>query len=538
MNTFSYISSIFSTRPQTASFTSTRPNSSPRTNDNDNDNDTAGPTHTSPEPVPSTSTLLATTTTNQDTDTESNSSTAPQPQGETIYLSARRSSRPGERPRISFSLTTPPHLVGLTANTVLGSENAWLRPQDVPLPGGGEGEGEGEDDEDEKDDGCENDDEKEEGDWSSDEARERREERSKRALALAESEREDLEGERKLQLREKEREAIELASRMWPVRFGVSIYILLRHLFSYVGFGLGSTSSLRRLMGSTSGRPLASPSASASSSHAIPTIDPTLPEDQDELLAQLDPSFRPTSKILHQPTTTFFLRRTTPPPLAPDTATSSPSTTRSSSPLRVTPTSKTSQNRIPNPQPPRLTPKTLVLDLDETLIHSTSRPYNNGARHGLKVRVVEVVLEGRSTVYTVYKRPWVDFFLRKVSTWYTVIIFTASLPEYADPVIDWLDGGDGGGGMVGGRLFRSDCLHSNGAYVKDLSVVDADLSRVCLVDNSPVSYAINQANGIPIEGWINDPNDECLLDLLPMLDSLRFTSDVRRVLGLRGAAKT
>jgi hypothetical protein len=29
------------------------------------------------------------------------------------------------------------------------------------------------------------------------------------------------------------------------------------------------------------------------------------------------------------------------------------------------------------------------------------------------------------------------------------------LPEYADPVIDWLDGGDGGGGMVGGRLFRS-----------------------------------------------------------------------------------
>ncbi|SCZ87285.1 BZ3500_MvSof-1268-A1-R1_Chr2-2g04751 [Microbotryum saponariae] len=195
---------------------------------------------------------------------------------------------------------------------------------------------------------------------------------------------------------------------------------------------------------------------------------------------------------------------------------------------------------IPKPptQPPRLTPKVLVLDLDETLIHSTSRPYASSRKSaGLKVRLVEVVLEGRSTVYTVYKRPWVDYFLRKVSTWYTVIIFTASLPEYADPVIDWLDGGDGGGGMVGGRLFRSDCLHSNGTYVKDLSVVDADLSKVCLVDNSPVSYAINQANGIPIEGWINDPNDECLLDLLPMLDSLRFTNDVRRVLGLRGFGK-
>lgn len=127
-----------------------------------------------------------------------------------------------------------------------------------------------------------------------------------------------------------------------------------------------------------------------------------------------------------------------------------------------------------------------MLDLDETLIHSTSRSIGlggsggkRGAPKGLKTRVVEVVLDGRSTVYTVYKRPWVDFFLRKVgpgdpshsspcqqeyspvpfhekvSSWYTVVIFTASLPEYADPVIDWLDGGDGRGGMVGARLFRS-----------------------------------------------------------------------------------
>lgn len=73
-------------------------------------------------------------------------------------------------------------------------------------------------------------------------------------------------------------------------------------------------------------------------------------------------------------------------------------------------------------------PKTLVLDLDETLIHSTSRPIfssgsggsgllglggfgkrNKGAGH-----VVEVVLGGRSTLYHVYKRPFVDYFLRKV----------------------------------------------------------------------------------------------------------------------------
>ena len=46
-------------------------------------------------------------------------------------------------------------------------------------------------------------------------------------------------------------------------------------------------------------------------------------------------------------------------------------------------------------------------------------------------------------------------------------------------------------------------------------------------------YLYVTVNGIPIEGWTHDPSDEALLDLLPVLDSLRFTSDVRRVLGIR-----
>ncbi|KAJ3853167.1 NLI interacting factor-like phosphatase-domain-containing protein [Lentinula lateritia] len=186
--------------------------------------------------------------------------------------------------------------------------------------------------------------------------------------------------------------------------------------------------------------------------------------------------------------------------------------------------------------------KTLVLDLDETLIHSTTRPISTasssglfgfGARKGGPGHVVEVMLGGRSTLYHVYKRPFVDFFLRTVSGWYTLVIFTASLQEYADPVIDWLDAGRG---ILDHRLFRDSCTQlPNGSYTKDLAVVEPDLARVCLIDNSPISYRVNEANGIPIEGWTHDPSDEALLDLLPVLDSLRFTSDVRRVLGLRNA---
>jgi len=153
-------------------------------------------------------------------------------------------------------------------------------------------------------------------------------------------------------------------------------------------------------------------------------------------------------------------------------------------------------------------------------------------RRGKGGHMVEVVLGGRSTLYHVYKRPFVDYFLRKVADWYTLVIFTASMQEYADPVIDWLDGGRG---ILARRFFRESCTQlPSGSYSKDLSIVEADLARICLVDNSPISYSINQANGIPIEGWTHDQNDQALLDLLPFLDSLRFTSDVRHVLGIRG----
>ncbi|KAI0751566.1 NLI interacting factor-like phosphatase-domain-containing protein [Daedaleopsis nitida] len=233
-----------------------------------------------------------------------------------------------------------------------------------------------------------------------------------------------------------------------------------------------------------------------------------------------------------------------PPPIYNPEPPSAESKPASHVPFTLSPPATRSRSATPTPpakQAPFLLPKTLVLDLDETLIHSTSRPiplaggsglFGFGGRNKGAGYTVEVVLGGRSTLYHVYKRPFVDYFLRKVSQWYTLVIFTASMQEYADPVIDWLDAGRG---ILGRRLFRESCTQlPNGSYSKDLSIIEQDLARVCLIDNSPVCYSINEANGIPIEGWTHDPHDEALLDLLPVLDSLRFTSDVRRVLGIRG----
>jgi len=41
-------------------------------------------------------------------------------------------------------------------------------------------------------------------------------------------------------------------------------------------------------------------------------------------------------------------------------------------------------------------------------------------------------------------------------------------------------------------------------------------------------------NAIPIEGWINDPTDNDLLHLVPLLEGLQYVTDVRAFLALRG----
>ncbi|KAJ7129740.1 NLI interacting factor-like phosphatase-domain-containing protein [Mycena epipterygia] len=311
--------------------------------------------------------------------------------------------------------------------------------------------------------------------------------------------------------------------------------------------------TLRAAWTSLTRRNILGRSREAAAEDGSPTIEKESSDDETSDEQSTSPSAPPSPSSSNHPLYMSTVRSPSDAPIPYDSPPESTSPSRSILPATSPPpqgvdilTPSRSSTPIANTRKtPFHLPKTLVLDLDETLIHSTSRPLlsGNGSTGFLGLgafnrnkgsgHMVEVVLGGHSTLYHVYKRPFVDFFLRTVSGWYTLVIFTASMQEYADPVIDWLDAGRG---ILAHRLFRDSCTQlPNGSYTKDLSVIDPDLSRVCLIDNSPISYRVNEANGIPIEGWTHDPSDEALLDLLPVLDSLRFTSDVRRVLGLRSA---
>jgi len=164
--------------------------------------------------------------------------------------------------------------------------------------------------------------------------------------------------------------------------------------------------------------------------------------------------------------------------------------------------------------------KCLVIDLDETLVHSSFKPINNADF------IVPVEIDG--TIHQVYvlKRPYVDEFLMKVGQLYECVLFTASLAKYADPVTDLLDKWD----VFRSRLFRESCVFHRGNYVKDLGRLGRELGKIIIVDNSPASYIFHPENAVPVVSWFDDMENKELLELIPFFEELSESDNIYTIL--------
>ena len=161
--------------------------------------------------------------------------------------------------------------------------------------------------------------------------------------------------------------------------------------------------------------------------------------------------------------------------------------------------------------------KTLILDLDETLVHSSFTPFEKNDI------ILEVDFEG--IMYNIYVlvRPFAKEFIINVSKYFEVVIFTASIPKYASPLLDILDKQKN----IKHRLYREQCTFINGLYIKDLKRLNRPLKDLIIVDNSPLAYAFNEENGLPIKTWYDDYSDNELKKILPLIIFLSNVNDVR-----------
>ena len=152
---------------------------------------------------------------------------------------------------------------------------------------------------------------------------------------------------------------------------------------------------------------------------------------------------------------------------------------------------------LPKPDAPYFQPKKsddkrdycLVLDLDETLVH---------------------FFEDENEAY-VKVRMGTENFIRQLSKFCEIAIFTASTQNYADIVIDGLDCKD----LIDYRLYREHTTLINGVNIKDLSKLGRDMNKIIIIDNIEENYQLQPNNGLNISDFEGDESDnelEYLLD--------------------------
>ena len=154
---------------------------------------------------------------------------------------------------------------------------------------------------------------------------------------------------------------------------------------------------------------------------------------------------------------------------------------------------KYTDNLIIVPYLPKMQDKykyTLVLDLDETLISFRTNEFKKSE---LKLR------------------PGLFNFLRRVKSKYELIVFTAGMKEYAEPILDTIEKKEK---FFLKRLYRQHTVYKDNIYIKDLTKLGRDLSKVIIVDNMPQNFCLQKENGILISNYFGQDNGDNTLNLL------------------------
>ncbi|KAJ1453681.1 HAD-like domain-containing protein [Pelagophyceae sp. CCMP2097] len=142
-------------------------------------------------------------------------------------------------------------------------------------------------------------------------------------------------------------------------------------------------------------------------------------------------------------------------------------------------------------------PHTLVVDFDETLVCATW-DRRHGWRHA--------------------KRPGADLFLREMSKYYEIVIFTSQVAQVGDVLIHSLDKEN----CAMHRLYRDATKFVGGHHCKDLSRLNRDPRKIVVIDDNPLEMSLQPGNAVFVTPYkdASDRTDTELEDLIPFLAAL------------------
>ena len=129
----------------------------------------------------------------------------------------------------------------------------------------------------------------------------------------------------------------------------------------------------------------------------------------------------------------------------------------------------------------------------------------------------------------IFIRPKVKEFLEEISKYFLIGVFTAAIPEYADAAINYLDPEEK---YIKFKLYRNDCINIGDLVrIKDLKIFgEENLDKIVLLDNNIYSFSNQLSNGILINSFFNDENDDELSNVRKyLIDYIFPCDDVRKI---------
>lgn len=175
--------------------------------------------------------------------------------------------------------------------------------------------------------------------------------------------------------------------------------------------------------------------------------------------------------------------------------------------------------------------KLLILDLDETLIHSEYVP--DSQSHLVDFDFKMDYDKGSS--YLTKKRPFLDEFIKYAFENFDVAVWTAAGEQYANLVLENINVDKSKLKFLYTKencTIKIDYVHSQYYGVKNLNKIKKkgfDLDQVLIVDDVLNTAINNFGNLIPIKPFTDDTQDTELLKLISYLETIKDSSNVRRI---------
>ena len=153
---------------------------------------------------------------------------------------------------------------------------------------------------------------------------------------------------------------------------------------------------------------------------------------------------------------------------------------------------------------------TLVLDLDETLIHLRQKKDIINIKNDVNIKINNTSdyfydnYDKDKNKYLLQFRVGLFSFLTILKPFYEIISFTSATREYADVIINEIEKNRK---FFDHKFYREHTVIYKDTFVKDISRIGRDIKKIIIIDNNERNFVLNKENGIKIAPYYGDEDN-------------------------------